>query len=109
MYKIAPISTISQSSIRCEPEFELIGVLHVVDDLSYRLLCECYLCKAPDINYRVSGAESIAIAMGICLLERYDCLIVDCSLPDANSSELMTSLYKKYGNVFPSALYGKLE
>lgn len=85
-------------------EVEVVRVLHVDDDLSYRALCKRFLNKDPNVCYQIFGAESAASAFEMCRIDTYDCLILDYALPDSTGTELLSSLFSAFGNMLPPAV-----
>lgn len=90
--------------ISSQIEVNLVRILHVDDDISYRELCKRFLNKGSDIEYQIVGADSASDAIRLCRLDTYDCLILDYELPDATGTMLLSSLTEVVGDQLPPAL-----
>lgn len=81
-----------------------IDVLMVDDDGAYRALCSRLLSRDRNVEFRLTGADSAAQALELCVPGRYDCLLIDYRLPDATGTEVLGQLKQRLGDQLPPAI-----
>jgi signal transduction histidine kinase len=83
---------------------EAIRILLIEDDPSYRLLCQRYLAKDTEHRYEVVEAGSAADGIAECHETKYDCLLIDYSLPDQTGVEIIRELTHSLGECAPPCI-----
>lgn len=83
---------------------EVMSVLIIEDDPSYRRLCQKYLSKDTQQRYEVVEVGSAADGIAECSRRKYDCLLVDYSLPDLTGVEVVRELTQSLGEAAPPCI-----
>ncbi len=102
--EVRSLAAAADESVVDGEESSTINVLMIDDDGAYRALCQRFLSRDRNVRFKLTGADSAAMALELCVPGQFDCLLIDYRLPDATGTEVLDMLKQRLGEALPPAI-----
>lgn len=81
-----------------------VNILLIDDDPSFCHLCRRFLAKNTETDFRVVVAHDASSGLLACESERFDCLLIDYTLPDLSGTQVFRSIGSILSDFVPPAI-----